>query len=124
MTLFDECRVALSADFDVLKDQREKDAIDLLHEFPFSKGNVIWADLKYSDYEDIKVLISEINKKDEAFVFADDIHIPVFRSRLGLITENIYDVVALSPKLFIFNKHIIMQPLFPTGIIRVGKKHQ
>lgn len=123
MTLFDECKEALSADFDVLEGQREKEAIDILHQFPFANGNILWADLKYSDYEDINALISDNhNKNDDVFVFVDDISIPIFRTKLILIAENIYDVTALSPKLFIFNNELILQPLFPTEIIRLGIK--
>ncbi|WP_440530058.1 CDI toxin immunity protein, partial [Serratia sarumanii] len=51
-----------------------------------------------------------------------DINIPIFRANLMLVTENIYDVTALSPKMFIFNNELILQPLFPTEIIRLGIK--
>lgn len=123
MTLFDECKEALSADFDVLEGQREKEAINILHQFPFANGNILWEDLKYSDYEDINALISDNhNKNDDVFVFVDDISIPIFRTKLILIAENIYDVTALSPKLFVFNNELILQPLFPTEIIRLGMK--
>lgn len=122
MTLFDECKEALSADFEVLEGQGEKDAIDILHEFPFFKGNLIWENINYSDYEDINILVSDENRNDDVFVFADDINFPIFRTKLFLLAENIYDVMALSPKLFIFNKKIILQPLFPTETIRLGIK--
>ncbi|MBZ7282064.1 hypothetical protein FMK75_28435, partial [Klebsiella oxytoca] len=63
------------------------------------------------------------NKKHDVFVFVDNINIPVFRTNLVLVAENIYDVTALSPKLFIFNNELILQPLFPTDIIRLGIKN-
>jgi len=37
-----------------------------------------------------------------------------------LIAENVYDVTALSPRLFIFNNEIILQSLFPTEMFRLG----
>ncbi|MGQ6199728.1 CDI toxin immunity protein, partial [Serratia sp. IR-2025] len=58
----------------------------------------------------------------DVFVFVDDINIPIFRANLMLVAENIYDVTALSPKMFIFNNELILQPLFPTEIIRLGIK--
>ncbi|KFD23515.1 CDI toxin immunity protein [Yokenella regensburgei] len=124
MTLFDECKEALSADFEVLEGQREKDALDILYNFPFANGNLLWADFNYSDYEDINDFISDNhNENYDVFVFVDDINIPIFRTNLVLIAENIYDVTALSPKIFIFNNELILQPLFPTEIIRLGIKN-
>lgn len=124
MTLFDECKEVLSADFEVLEGQRERDALDILYNFPFANGNLLWSDLKHSDYEDINDLISDNhNKNYDVFVFVDDIRIPIFRSNLALIAENIYDVMALSPKIFIFNNELILQPLFPTEIVRLGIKN-
>lgn len=122
MTLFDECKEALSADFEVLEGQREKNALDILYSFPFANGNLLWTDFKYSDYEDINDFISD-NKNYDVFVFVDDINIPIFRTNLWLIAENIYDVTALSPKIFIFNNELILQPLFPTEIVRLGIKN-
>ncbi|HAT1627601.1 TPA: hypothetical protein I8Y35_004416, partial [Klebsiella oxytoca] len=93
MNLFDECKEALGADFEVLEGQREKDALNILYKFPFINGNLLWDDFNYSDYEDINHLISDCyNKKHDVFVFVDNINIPVFRTNLVLVAENIYDV--------------------------------
>ncbi|MFZ4835188.1 hypothetical protein [Rouxiella sp. Mn2063] len=121
MTLFDECREALSADFDIVEGQSKQEAMDILNKYPFTKGSVTWSEIKHLDYENIDALLS-INtmRNDYVFVFADDASIPIFKSKLSLIVENIYDVTALSPKIFIFNDKLIMQPLFPTDIFRVG----
>ncbi|UJR61654.1 hypothetical protein [Dickeya zeae] len=125
MTLFEECKEALSADFSVVDGQALKDAMDILNEYPFSKGGIAWSEIKSSDYENIDdLLIKSPMKTDDVFVFADDASIPVFKTKLRLIAENIYDVIALSPKLFIFNDEIILQPLFPTEMIRLGVKTQ
>ncbi|MGC6390116.1 hypothetical protein ACMV8I_21070 [Ewingella sp. S1.OA.A_B6] len=123
MTLFEECKEALSSDFNIVDDEAKKDAVDILNGYPFLDGNIVWAKLQCSDYEDINELLKAIYiKNDDVFVFVDDMAIPVFRTKLTLIAENIYDVTALSPKLFIFNNEIILQPLFPTEIIRLGTK--
>lgn len=39
---------------------------------------------------------------------------------LQLIVDNIYDVIAISPNLFIFNDKIMIKPLFPHNYIRFG----
>lgn len=64
MTLFDECKEALSTDFDILEGQREKDALNILYKFPFSNGNILWTELKYVDYEEINELISDNHNKN------------------------------------------------------------
>ncbi|WP_454878527.1 CDI toxin immunity protein [Serratia inhibens] len=123
MTLFDECREALSADFNIVEGKAQQEAIDILNKYPLAKGSVTWSVIKHSDYESFDDLLSAHHiENDDVFVFADDADIPVFRSKLSLIAENIYDVTALSPKLFIFNNEVIIQPLFPTEIFRIGIK--
>lgn len=123
MSLFEECKEALGDDFNVLEGTAYQDAIDILHSFPFAQGDVIWSEINSSEYESIDALLNSnpIGNKD-VFVFADDVSIPVFRTRLSLICENVYDVVALSPKLFIFNDEVILKPLFPTEMFRLGMK--
>ncbi len=124
MTLFDECKEALSSDFSEVKGQGEKDALNILYRYPFANGNINWTRIEYSDYESINgVLRKKDIKNNKVFVFADDMSIPVFRTNLILIAENIYDVTALSTKLFIFNNELILQPLFPTEMIRLGINH-
>lgn len=125
MTLFEECKEALSADFSIVEGQVKKDAIDILNKYPFIKGNVTWSEVECSDYQNIDDLLNaNPMKNNDVFVFVDDETIPIFRTKLGLIAENIYDVTALSPKIFIFNDSFILQPLFPTEIIRLGVKYK
>ncbi|WP_145590700.1 CDI toxin immunity protein [Yersinia aleksiciae] len=123
MTLFEECREALSADFNIVEGQAQQDAIDTLYKYPLVKGSITWSEMEYSDYENIDALLNANPMKNaDVFVFADDENIPIFRTKLSLIAENIYDVIALSPKLFIFNNEVILEPLFPTEMFRLGKK--
>ncbi|MBG5757339.1 hypothetical protein I5E65_30810 [Pseudomonas aeruginosa] len=123
MTLFEECKEALRADFNIVEGQAQQDAIDILYKYPLEKGNILWSEMEYSDYENIDALL-DVNsiKNADVFVFADDVNIPIFRTNLKLIAENIYDVIALSPKLFIFNNNMILEPLFPTEMFRLGIK--
>ncbi|MFP1787739.1 CDI toxin immunity protein [Lonsdalea quercina] len=121
MTLFDECREALCADFHMVEGQAQQEVVGILNKYPLVKGNIVWSEIKYSDYESVGELLNKNTiTNDDVFVFVDDASIPVFRTKLSLIAENIYDVTALSPKLFIFNNEIIIQPLFPTDNFRLG----
>ncbi|MBA0035799.1 hypothetical protein HS962_06085 [Pantoea sp. BIGb0393] len=122
MSLFNECKEALSDDFNVLEGQSEKEIINILYQFPLSNGNILWEELEYADFEDINAFIAASQKNECVYIFADDIDVPVFKTNLFLVAQNIYDVTALSPRLFIFNDKFILQPLFPTEIIRVGIK--
>lgn len=123
MTLFDECRDALSADFEMVEGLHESEVIDILYKYPFMGGSINWSEIKYLDYENIDALLSKnAIENDYVFVLADDENIPIFRTRLSLIAKNIYDVTALSPKMFIFNDKFILQPLFPTDTFRLGIK--
>lgn len=121
MTLFEECQEALSADFGIVEGQEKKEALDIFNKYPFARGAISWPEIEYSDYEDIYDLLNiSFMKNSDVFVLVDDASIPIFRTNFSLIAENIYDVTALSPKLFIFNNEFILQPLFPTEIFRFG----
>lgn len=123
MTLFEECKEALSADFSIVEGESEKAALSIFNSYPFENGNVSWSEIGYVDYEHIDALLSSKNiNNNDVFVLVDDADILVFRTNLILLSENIYDVTALSPKLFVFNNEMILQPLFPSEMFRVGIK--
>ncbi|WP_455724982.1 CDI toxin immunity protein, partial [Yersinia similis] len=58
MTLFEECKEALSADFIIVKGRLQKDAIDIFNKYPLVNGNISWSEIEYSDYEDINHLLN------------------------------------------------------------------
>ncbi|MGR1198701.1 CDI toxin immunity protein [Aeromonas hydrophila] len=119
MNLFEECKNALNAYFYVIEGVACKDVMNILNRYPLSNGYMDWSKIKYKDCESVNELLnSNIIRNDDVFVFADDSSIPIFRTKLKLIAENIYDVTALSPKLFIFNNEVILQPLFPDDRVR------
>lgn len=125
MTLFEECKKALGNNFYILQGIDEKDAMNILHGYPFVGADISWSEIKYVDYDDINDIFSnKLIQSDDVFVFADEIDIPVFKTTLKAIASNIYDVTALSPKLFIFNDSLILQPLFPTETLRLGVKDE
>lgn len=121
MTLFDECKEALRTDFNVVEGEYEKIAINILKSYPFVNGVVRWNDIKCFDYENAdRLLEMDFMPGESVFVLADDIGIPIFKTNLKLVLENIYAVTALSPKIFVFSEAFILQPLFPSETIRLG----
>ncbi|MDI3438490.1 hypothetical protein QLG07_03365 [Erwinia sp. V90_4] len=123
MTLFDECKQVLSADFSIIDRKIEQSVIALLNQFPIAMGNVLWDKIEHTDYESMDKLLRENELKNKnIFVVADNADIPIFRTNINLFAENVYDVVALSPKIFIFNNEMILQPLFPSEEFRLGIK--
>lgn len=78
--------------------------------------------VEYVDYKNIDELLRfNVFEDGGVFVLADDLDVPVFKTNINLIADNIYDVLALSPKLFIFNADVVMQSLFPGEAIRLSK---
>lgn len=121
MTLFDECRELLKADFDVVEGDKLSLVMDIFHQYPWHSGDLIWSEMDFSDYELTHgMLIGSGLGNETVFVIADDADVPVFRTHLQLIVDNIYDVIAISPNLFIFKDKIMIKPLFPHNFIRFG----
>ncbi|EIS7447139.1 MULTISPECIES: CDI toxin immunity protein [Citrobacter] len=121
MTLFDECKEALSADFNVLDEKDQVRVMGIFNKYPSANGNILWSEIDFKDFETVNDFLNEaVLKNEDVYVIADNADIPIFKTNLRLVFENIYDVTALSPKLFIFNENVILQPLFPTDKIRLG----
>jgi hypothetical protein len=122
MSLFEECKEALSADFTII-DKEEERVTTILEGYPFVSGNISWSEISFRDFETSDELLCQSWLKNEnVYVIADDANIPIFRTNLRLVLENIYDVAALSPKIFIFNEGMILQPLFPSDALRLGAR--
>lgn len=121
MTLFKECKELLKADFDVVEGDNLSRVMDILHQYPWYSGNLIWSEMDFRDYEITHEMFNGSGLGNETvFVIADDADVPVFRTHLQLIVDNIYDVIAISSNLLIFNDKIIIKPLFPHDFIRFG----
>lgn len=122
MTLFEECREALKQDFTIVDD--EQTAIELLQTFPLKNNYMVWTNIEYIDYDCMEELLNALSllSTSSFYVLADSEDVPIFKSNLKLIINNIYDVLALSSKVFIFNKNVVIEPLFPTYTLRVGQK--
>ena len=119
MTLFEECKQALSSNIRILDVKESRNILILL-------GNLIkddnlggWNDIEYVDYDKLEDLSIELKGYDtNVYVVADDKDIPVFQTNLQLALENFYDISSLSTKIFIFNSEELLFPLFPTEGIR------
>ena len=122
MSLFEECKEALSADFTII-DKEEERVTTILEGYPFVSRNISWSEISFRDFETSDELLCQSWLKNEnVYVIADDANIPIFRTNLRLVLENIYDVAALSPKIFIFNEGMILQTLFPSDALRLGAR--
>lgn len=121
MSLFKECQEILSEDFEII--DNTDFILEIFNNYPIQFNNIDWRKIHYKDYDDMGLLSKELNLDEsvKVFIFADDNDVPIFKSNLKLVINNIYDVMALAPKVFIFNDSIILYPLFPTYTIRVGK---
>ena len=123
MTLFEECKEALKKDFHTVKDEQK--AIEILQTYPMPYNYLIWSELSYKDYDCMEDIINDLSvlSNQRLYVVADNDNVPIFRSSLRVIIENIYDVSALSSKVFIFNEEVIIEPLFPNDTLRVALKN-
>lgn len=121
MTLFEECRAALKTDFTIVEGDQLNQVMSIFHQYPWQNGDIIWSKINFSDYDITDTLLIDMALKEiPVFVITDDADIPVFKTQLSMVISNIYDVMALSPKLFIFNEQIMMKPLFPDDVVRTG----
>ena len=110
MTLFEECKAALKADFHIVEGEQEKAAINILSGYLSPHGGVAWSGMDPADHESLDAILnSGLLNNQPVFVLADDADIPVFKTNVKLIAENIDDVTALCPVLYIFNEEIILQ---------------
>lgn len=69
MTLFEECREALRADFNMLEGNAQQESIDILNKYPMTKGSVTWSAIKHSDYESINALLSAYHIENDHTTF-------------------------------------------------------
>lgn len=123
MGLFEECREALGGDFELVEKENYKNIVSILYGYPFFSVGMNWSKVKFIDYENIYELMqSGLVVSGVFYVFSDDEGVPVFRTTLASIVRHIDDVTALSPRMFIFNESVMLQPLFPTEAIRLGFK--
>ncbi len=122
MTLFEECKEALEQNFNLV--DNEKEVIKLLQTFPLKENYMVWGRVEYKDYDYMEELLSDFSDlaKIHFYVLADDENISIFKSNLKLVIDNIYDIMALSPKVYIFNENVVIEPLFPSYTLRVGQK--
>lgn len=119
MTLFEECKELLKADFDVVEGDDLSKVMDIFHQYPWHSGKIMWHEMEFSDHEITDEMFNGGGLGNETvFVIADDANVPVFKTHLQLIVDNIYDVISISSNVFIFNDNLMMQPLFPHDFIR------
>lgn len=103
MTLFDECKEALSEDFHLLFEDEKEQVLKEFYKYPFEYG-IIDKDSKKIKTLNPDRLIELIEKKiinQNIYVLADINDVPIFKTNLLLALDKLDDISALSTRVFI-----------------------
>lgn len=116
MNLYEECKESLGVNFISLSINEVKEASNMLKKHLNEIVNY-----EYIDFYDIDTLQERLfYYNDEKFVIiSDNAEVPIFASTLSAIFANIYDIMALSPQIYVFNDKVLIHSLFPTFDVRV-----
>ena len=111
MTLFDECIEALSDDFSLLTEEEEKEVLNIFYKYPFEYGNIdkLKEGVVTLKFDKLIKLVEEKLKSSEVYVLADINGVPIFKTNLFLALEKIYDISALSTKVFLLGDGYLAQ---------------
>lgn len=111
MTLFEECIDALSDDFSLLTEEKEKEVINIFYKYPFEYGNIdkLKEGIVSLEFDKLIKLVEEKVKSSEVYVLADIDGVPIFKTNLFLALEKIDDISALSTKVFLLGDGYLAQ---------------
>ena len=111
MTLFEECVEALSDDFSLLTEEKEKEVINIFYKYPFEYGNIdkLKEGIVSLEFDKLIKLVEEKVKSSEVYVLADINGVPIFKTNLFLALEKIDDISALSTKVFLLGDGYLAQ---------------
>ena len=111
MTLFEECVEALSDDFSLLTEEDEKEVLNIFYKYPFEYGNIdkLKEGVVTLKFDKLIKLVEEKVKSSEVYVLADINGVPIFKTNLFLALEKIYDISALSTKVFLLGDGYLAQ---------------
>lgn len=111
MTLFEECVEALSDDFSLLSEEKEKEVLNIFYKYPFEYGNInkLKEGIVSVEFDELIKLVEEKVKSSEVYVLADINVVPIFKTNLFLALEKIDDISALSTKVFLLGDGYLAQ---------------
>ena len=111
MTLFEECVEALSDDFSLLSEEKEKEVLNIFYKYPFEYGNIdkLKEGIVSLEFDKLIKLVEEKVKSSEVYVLADINGVPIFKTNLFLALEKIDDISALSTKVFLLGDGYLAQ---------------
>ena len=111
MTVFEECVEALSDDFSLLSEEKEKEVLNIFYKYPFEYGNIdkLKEGVVTLKFDKLIKLVEEKLKSSEVYVLADISGVPIFKTNLFLALEKIYDISALSTKVFLLGDGYLAQ---------------
>lgn len=127
MTLFEECVEALSDDFSLLSEEKEKEVLNIFYKYPFEYGNIdkLKEGIVSLEFDKLIKLVEEKVKSSEVYVLADINGIPIFKTNLFLALEKIDDISALSTKVFLLGDGYLAQIVSrktPLDIVALNSK--
>ena len=80
MTLFEEFRAALKADFTIVEGDQLNQAMSIFHQYPWQNGDIEWSKMDFIDYEITNMLPSDMALKYmPVFVITDDAYSPILK---------------------------------------------
>ena len=111
MTLYEECVEALSDDFSLLSEEKEKEVLNIFYKYPFEYGNInkLKEGIVSVEFDELIKLVEEKVKSSEVYVLADINLVPIFKTNLFLALEKIDDISALSTKVFLLGDGYLAQ---------------
>ena len=111
MTLFEECVEALSDDFSLLSEEKEKEVLNIFYKYPVEYGNInkLKEGIVSVEFDELIKLVEEKVKSSEVYVLADINLVPIFKTNLFLALEKIDDISALSTKVFLLGDGYLAQ---------------
>ncbi|OOF43910.1 hypothetical protein BKK50_03830 [Rodentibacter rarus] len=111
MTLFDECKDALSSDFHLLSLEEEKYVLEKFYKYPFEYGNINKTSntINAFHFNELMKLIDEKEISSKVYILSDMKGIPIFKTNLLLALSKIDDISALSTKVFILGDGYLAQ---------------
>ena len=111
MTLFEECVEALSDDFSLLSEEKEKEVLNIFYKYPFEYGNInkLKEGIVSVEFDELIKVVEEKVKSSEVYVLADINLVPIFKTNLFLALEKIDDISALSTKVFLLGDGYLAQ---------------
>lgn len=111
MTLFEECKEALSEDFNLLSENEQEQVLKDFYTYPFEYGSIDKGNnsIKMLSFNKLVELIKENVINSDVYILADVNDVPIFKTNLLLALDKLDDISVLSTKVFILGSGYLAQ---------------